>query len=68
MSLIRLLSDSETLSQLRTFVNNVHASGMRYVVIVDPGISNVQENYGPFDDGEDMGTNNFDLPAYFGSH
>ncbi len=36
--------------QMKTFVDQLHANGQRYTVIIDPGIHN-RAGYAPYDDG-----------------
>eukprot|EP00731_Ephydatia_muelleri_P031502 Em0023g9a len=41
-------------SQVQSFVSDLHSKGMRYVVIVDPGIA-TETGYEPYDDGVQQG-------------
>jgi len=38
---------------LPEFVNDLHAKGMHYVLMIDPGLSNSEQSYIPYDEGLD---------------
>ena len=47
--------DHDKFAGLPEFVQEVHQAGMHYVPIIDPGISNADSGYAPYDQGMEMG-------------
>ncbi|CAG0918268.1 unnamed protein product [Notodromas monacha] len=49
--------DNESYAGLPEYVNKLHAGGLHYVPIIDPGISSAEEpgTYLPFDEGKELG-------------
>lgn len=45
--------DTKSFAGLPDFVEEIHSKGMHYVLMIDPGISNSQESYNPYDEGLD---------------
>ena len=46
--------DADAFRGLPQFVDELHAVGMHYVPIIDPGISNADSGYAPYDQGVNM--------------